>query len=224
MIAMRDPATFKHHRPSRGLAVKQAEVRRRRRARLPVVHDGNWSLRREIADVAGSLAAQVAALPSSAHARRQVLAYADAAHEAAGTVTGWLAEVDARRRTEHLADDDGKRKYAMTTLTDLAPRPVLPEIADEMIADGSWVAALVEMVEPLDAALRDLLAHAFPPGAPPLRGQLSRSDRLESLLRETVDRAALSLQRTLDRADAMPSSPTAKADPRAELAALGIDF
>lgn len=203
--------------------MKQAEVRRRRRAHLPFVHEGNWSLRREIADVAGPLAARVAALPSPAQLRRQVLAYADAAHEAAGTVTGWLAEVDARRRTEHLVDDEGKRKSAMTTLIDLAPRPVLPEIADEMIADGLWVAALVEMVEPMDAALRDLLAHAFPPGAPPLRGQLSRSDRLESLLRETVDRAALSLQRALDRADTVPSSPTAKADPRAELAALGID-
>ncbi|MGV0045513.1 hypothetical protein ACRU13_12225 [Mycobacterium colombiense] len=204
--------------------MKQAEVCRRRRAHLPVVHDGDWSLRREIADVAGSLAAQVAALHSPAQVRRQVLAYADAAHEAAGTVTGWLAEVDAHRRTGHLADDEGKRKYAMTTLIDLAPRPALPEIADEMIADGSWVAALAEMVEPLDAALRDLLAHAFPPGAPPLRGQLSRSERLERLLRETVDRAALSLQRALDVAHDRRPAPTTKPDPRAELAALGIDI
>jgi len=203
--------------------MKQAEVRRRRRAHLPVVHDGDWSLRREIVDVAGSLAAQVAALSSPVQVRRQVLAYADAAHEAAGTVTGWLAEVDARRRTEHLAGDEGKRRYAMTTLIDLAPRPALPEIADEMIADGSWVAALVEMVEPLDAALRDLLAHAFPPGAPALRGQLSRSDRLESLLRETVDRAALALERAIDALPKLPPSPSTKPDPRAELAALGIE-
>lgn len=203
--------------------MKQAEVRRRRRAHLPVVHDGDWSLRREIAEVAGPLADRVAALPNPVRVRRQALAFADAAHEAAGTVTGWLAEVDARRRTEHLADDEGKRKYAMTTLIDLAPRPALPEIADEMIADGSWVAALVEMVEPQDAALRDLLAHAFPPGAPPLRGQLSRSDRLERLLRETVDRAALSLLRALDAAaERQTTAPTAKPDPRAELEAMGV--
>lgn len=168
MIAMRgEPLTpptkpKPPYRRSRGrLAMKQAEVRRRRRAHLPVVHDGGWSLRREIADVAGSLAAQVAALPSPAQVRRQVLAVADAAHEAAGTVTGWLAEVDARRRTGHLADDEGKRKYAITTLIDLTPRPALPEITDEMIADGSWVAVLTEMVESIDAALGDLLARAF---------------------------------------------------------------
>ncbi|CDM78543.1 hypothetical protein [Mycobacterium marinum] len=204
--------------------MKQAEVRRRRRAHLPVVHEGKWSLRREIADVAGPLAARVAALPSPVQVRRQVLAYADAAHEAAGTVTGWEAERDARRRTEHLADDEGKRKYAITTLIDLAPRPALPEITDDMITDGSWAAALVDMVEQVDGALSDLLAHAFPPGAPPLRGQLSRSDRLELLLRETVDRAALSLERAVTAAAERPAAPTQPAaDPRAELAALGID-
>ncbi|WP_333895135.1 hypothetical protein [Mycolicibacterium gadium] len=219
------PATPKPHRPPRGrLATKQAEVRRRRRTHMPVVHDGSWSLRREIADVAGALADRVATQPSPLQLRREVLAYADAAHEAVGTVTGWLAEHDARVRTAHLADDEGKRKYAMTTLIDLAPRPALPEITDEMIADGSWAAALVEMAEPINAALSDLLARAFPPGAPALRGQPSRSDRLERLLRETVDRAALSIERALNAAAERPAAPTKPAvDPRAKLAALGID-
>lgn len=136
-----------------------------------------------------------------------------------------MAERDARRRTEHLADDEGKRRYAITTLVDLASRPALPDITDEMISDGSWVSALTEMVESIDAALSDLLAKAFPPGAPALRGQPSRSDRLERLLRETVDRAALTLERALDATAEMSSTaPTAPvADPRAELAALGID-
>lgn len=203
----------------------QNTVRRRRRAHMPVVNDGSWSLRREVADVAGPLAARVAARPNPLQLRRQVLAYVDAAHEAVGTVTGWVAERDARRRTEHLGGDEGKRRYAMTTLVDLAPRPALPEVTDEMLADGSWVAALTEMVEPVDGALSDLLAHAFPPGAPALRGQPSRSDRLERLLRETVDRAALTLERALDAAAEMPSAiPTAPAaDPRAVLAALGIE-
>lgn len=204
--------------------MKQAEVRRRRRAHLPVVHDGDWSLRREVAEVAGPLAARVAAQPTPPQLRRQVLTFADSAHEATGTVTGWLAEHDARTKTAHLADDDGKRKYAMTTLIDLAPRPALPKITDEMIADGSWVAALIEMVEPIDAALADLLARAFPPGAPALRGQASRSDRLERLLRETVDRAALPLERAVNAAAERPATPTKPAaDPRAELAALGIE-
>ncbi|MGV0646761.1 hypothetical protein ABQE44_25585 [Mycolicibacterium sp. XJ2546] len=106
--------------------MKQADIRRRRRAHMPIVHDGGWSLSREIAEVAGALAARIAARPMPLQFRRQVLAYADAAHEAVGAVTGWVAERDARRRTEHLADDEGKRRYAVTTLIDLAPRPALP--------------------------------------------------------------------------------------------------
>ena len=203
--------------------MKQAEIRRRRRAYLPVVNEGDWSLSREIADVAGPLAARIAARPNPLQVRRQVLTYADAAHEAAGTVTGWVAERDARRRTEHLADDEGKRRYAMATLIDLAQRPALPEITDAMIGDGSWAAVLREMVEPVDGALSGLLANAFPPGAPPLRGQPSRSDRLDRLLRETVDRAALTLERALDAAKKQTTVPTAKPDARAELAALGIE-
>lgn len=200
----------------------QAELRRRRRAHLPVVNTGKFSLSREIGDVAGPLADRITRLASPLRLRRQVLNLADAAHEAAGTVTGWEAERDARAKTAHLADDPAARRWAMTTLCDLAPRPALPEITDAMIADGSWAAALTEMVEPIDGALSDLLARAFPPGAPPLRGQPSRSERLDALLRETVDRAALSLQRALDRADMVPSAPTARSDSRAELAALGV--
>ncbi|KZS74739.1 hypothetical protein A4G26_22955 [Mycobacterium kansasii] len=201
----------------------QAELRRRRRAHLPTVNTGKFSLSREIADVAGPLAARIADSLKPLRVRRHINAFADAAHEAAGTVTGWLAEADARRLTEHLADDEGKRRYAVTTLIDLAPRPALPEITDEMIADGSWAAALTEMVEPIDGALSDLLARAFPPGAPALRGQPSRSDRLDGLLRQTVDRAALSLERALDTLNKHTIIPTAKADPRAELAALGVE-
>ena len=141
--------------------MNQAEIRRRRRGHLSVVNTGRFSASREIADVAGLLAEQIAARQSPLLLRRPLLAYADAAHEFAGTVTGWAAERDARRRTEHLADDPGKRRYAITTLVDLAPRPALPEISDAMILDGSWAAALVEMAEPVDAALSDLLAQAF---------------------------------------------------------------
>jgi hypothetical protein len=204
--------------------MNQAEIRRRRRGHLPVVNTGRFSASREIADVAGLLAEQIAAQQSPLLLRRPLLAYADAAHEFAGTVTGWAAERDARRRTEHLADDPGKRRYAITTLVDLAPRPALPEISDAMILDGSWATALVEMAEPVDAALSDLLAQAFPPGAPALRGQLSRSEKLEHLLRETVDRAALSLERALAAAaEKQTAAPIAKPDPRAALSALGIE-
>ncbi len=201
----------------------QTKIRRRRRKHMPVVNTGKFSASCEIADVAETFAMQVAAQQNPLQLRRPILAYADAAHEFAGTVTGWAAERDARSKTAHLADDPGKRRYAVTTLIDLAPRPALPEITDAMIADGSWVAALVEMVAPVDAPLTDMLAQAFPPRAPELRGQLSRSEKLDRLLRETVDRAALSLERALDRAEEQTPAPTAKPDPRAELAALGVE-
>ncbi|KZS70062.1 hypothetical protein A4G26_25820 [Mycobacterium kansasii] len=202
----------------------QAELRRRRRAHLPTVNTGKFSAICEIADVAGPLADRITRLASPLRLRRQVLNLADAVHEFAGTATRWDAERDARQRTEHLADDPAARRWAMTTICDLAPRPALPEITDEMIADGTWAAALVEMVTSVDRPLADLLARAFPPGAPALRGQPSRSDRLDNLLRETVDRAALSLERALDTAEKQTAVLTAaKPDPRAELSALGIE-
>ncbi|MBY0397075.1 MAG: hypothetical protein K2X91_11500, partial [Thermoleophilia bacterium] len=57
---------------------------------------------------------------------------------------------------------------------------------------------------------------------PALRGQASRSDQLERLLSRTIDRAALELSRRLDRDDQADHRQTRPTDPRAELAALGI--
>lgn len=118
--------------------MNQADDRRRRRQHMPTVNTEKFSAICEIADVAGPMAAAVAALPNPLQLKRPILAYADAAHEFAGTLTGWEVERDARSKTAHLADDEGKRRAAMTLLIDLAPRPALPEITDEMIADGSW--------------------------------------------------------------------------------------
>lgn len=212
------------HRPPRRYS--QAENRQRRRSGKLTRNTGDFSAVREIADTAGPLAARVTYLATPLRVRRLVLDYADAAHEFVSTVTGWLAEVDARRRTEHLAADPGKRHYAVTTLVDLAPRPSLPEITEASILDGSWAAAVTAMADTVDAPLAALLAKAYPPNANELRGQPSRSERLDRLMRETVDRAALALDRALHTAESQPaptpSAPTT-ADPRAELAALGIN-
>jgi hypothetical protein len=111
----------------------------------------------------------------------------------------------------------------MTLLIDLAPRPALPEVIDAMILDSSWVAVVTEIVEPVDAAPRDLQAKSFPPNANELCGQLSRSKYLDRPLREAVDRVALSLQHALDAHDQEPPTPITKPDPHVELAALGIE-
>lgn len=82
------------------------------------------------------------------------------------------------------------------------------------------------MAETVDAAFSDLLAHAYPPNANELCGLVSRSERLARLLGQTLDRAALELQRRLDNADGQPeraaSAQTDADRARAELAALGI--
>lgn len=209
------------HRPPRRYT--QAENRLRRTSGKLTRNTGDFSALHEIADVAGPLAARVTYLAAPLRVRRLVLHYADAAHEFVSTVTGWLAEVDAQAKTAHLAADPGKRHYAVTTLVDLAPRPALPDISETSILDGSWAAAVTAMADTVDAPLAALLGKSFPPNANELRGQLSRSERLDRLLRETVDRAALALDRAIDRAESQPSRTPTTTDPRAELAALGIN-
>lgn len=204
----------------------QAELRARRRAGLTVGHhDGDWSLAREIAEVVVPLADRIAAAdrPSRfGHSSASVLWLAEAVHELVHELVGWVAERDARAKTAHLKDEPGKRHYAMTTLVDLAQRPALPEITSAALEDGSWAGQLIALADDIDAPFAAMLAQAYPPGAPGLRGRESRSEQLARLLSRTLDSAALALERRLDRdarADHRPVPPT---DPRAELAALGV--
>lgn len=196
----------------------QQEGRERRRKRLITERVKDFTPSREVFEVADPLAQRIAALaalptppsvPSIAlRFRRPVSDFADACHEFISGVIRWAAEDDARDRTRHLADEPGKRKYAMTTFCDLAQRPALPEITDTMVRDGPWAAALAEMAATADG----------------LRAATTYSDRLERLLRDTVDRAALDLGRKVDWAESQPPTPPpARTDPRAELTALGIE-
>ncbi|MCP9271145.1 hypothetical protein [Mycolicibacterium arenosum] len=221
------PAALAALRPQPPRRYSQAELRERRHIGLPAAHyDGTWSLAREIADVVGPLAQRIAAYDRPTRFMRStatVPMLAEAVHELVGVVVGWVAEADARRRTAHLANEPGKRKYAMTTLVDLAPRPALPDITEKDMASGAWAAAVVAMAEAVDAEFSTLLARSHPPNAPTLRGQPSRSDQLARLLARTIDRAALALQRRLNRDDYADHRPTETDRARAELAALGID-
>lgn len=215
-------------RPARRYS--QAELSERRRGGLSVHYTGQFSLTREIALMCEPLARRIAAADRPArflHAPTAgaVPTLAEAVHEAVGIVVGWVAERDALAKTAHLAAEPGKRRAAITTLVDLAQRPALPEITDDMLAAGTWAAALTAMAAEVDAAFSDLLARAYPPGASELRGQTSRSDRLVALLRRTIDHAALALERRLDRDERADYSHPVQSttDPRAELAALGIN-
>lgn len=217
-------------RPKPPRRYSQAEHRERRRTGLPAAHyGGTWSLSREIAEQCNPLAERIAndARPSRfLRSTATVRWLAEEVHELVGDITGWVAERDARARTKHLADEPGKRRYAMTTLVDLAPRPALPDVTDDMLASGEWVATLVAMAETVDAEFSTLLAHSHPPNAAALRGQPSRSELLARLLSRTIDHAAMALTRRLDRdehADNSQNRQSADDRARAELAAMGID-
>lgn len=200
----------------------QAQLRQRRRSGLVVAKYGaRWSLHREIVDVTYPLAQRIAALPEPARLTRSVRSLAESTHELVSTVVAWCAESDALARTRHLADEPGKRRYAVTTLCDLAQRPVLPEITDAMLRDGSWAAVLAAMADDIDAPFSALLGKSHPSNAAELRGQQSRTDRLIRLLRETFDHPVALLDKHMTSAAAAAPQATTT-DPRAALAEMGV--
>lgn len=231
MAKNRTHAALAAQRPQPRRRYSQADLRQRRRDGLSAGHYARtWSLAREIADVLDPLAQRIAEADRPGRFMRTAVSVpwlAEEVHELVHEVVGWVAERDARAKTAHLASEPGKRRAAITKLVDLAPRPALPEITDKMLAYGSWAAALTAMAETVDAAFSELLASSYAPDAAELRGQPSRSDLLARLLARTLDRAAMALERRLDRdgqtnhdgAPAVTESDRA----RAELAALGID-
>lgn len=226
----RAPAVLPTDQPAPNQPVcSQEGLRERRLTGLSTVYGGAFSLDHEVAAVVHPLAYRVAKLPNPQVCAGRVAELADAVHELVSTVTGWLAEVDARQRTEHLAHDTGKRTAAIRLLVDLAQRPTLPEIGAEQVASGSWAAALVEMAQTPTGPLSDLLRRALPPGDPHLRGVASRSERLCDLLRETVDHAARELSARIDKAAAAAANrrkdPNNRADAvRAQLRDLGVEI
>jgi hypothetical protein len=229
MARNRTHAALAAHRPQPPRRYSRAELRDRRRVGLPAAHyDGDWSLAREVADRCAPLAQRIAADDRPTRFMRAattVPLLAEAVYEAVGVVVGWVAESDAYAKTAHLAAEPGKRRAATTLLMDMAPRPALPGITDDMMASGAWAAAVIAMADGIDAAFSDLLARSHPPNAPALRGQPSRSDLLARLLARTIDRAATALERRLDRdehADHRQDHQIADDCARAELAAMGV--
>lgn len=221
-IRRRRPAPVQAPAPT----FSQEELRERRRHRLPLAYDGSFDLAAEITAIVSPLAGRVAGLPQPLFARVWVVDVAEAVHELVGTVIGWTAEADALARTGHLADDPGKRTHAVKLYRDLAQRPALPDITDDMLISGSWAAVLVRLGRPHSGPLAELLTRSRPPNHEALRGQPSRSERLETLLRQTVDRVARSLQHYVERRESeRPKRARAQTDEeqaRRELAALGV--
>ncbi len=205
-------------------AMPPAERRTRRGQRLRNRYP-SFSMSGEITEQFGPLAAQIAARYAPERYQAMVASAVELVHEGVGTAAGWAGQPDAFSKTKHLAGDRAARERAITLIGDLTQRPALLEVTAEMLIDGSWVASLAAMAVPLDAPLSALLARAAPPGSNALKGNLSRSEQLDKLLRETIDRAAGKLTRQLDQASRHPffQPPVAQDDAaRDELAKMGV--
>ena len=202
------------------VAHDQDTNRLRRRQRLSVIYDGRFSLADEIAAISGPLAGRVAALSSPLVLRGPVAEFVAQVGVCVSTVAGWLAEVDARERTTHLSG--GQREDAVRKLVGLATVPQMPEVTDSGLVSGAWVADLVAVALPVGVDLAALLERSHRPNADALRGAVSRSERLEELLRETLDSAAAGLSKKVGWAESQPVSRGAEADVRAELEAMGV--
>jgi hypothetical protein len=215
----RTPAALAAKRPQRQPIYTQTERRDRRRKRLTVTLDGDWSLTTEIAAISDPLAQRIAASPRPAAYWRSIDDLADAVHQAVHVAVGLLAQADAERRCRHIGIDE--RGRSVRTLVDLAERPKRPEIADNALASGKWCATLTALVEPYSDDLARLLGNARTAVV---------SDRLLAALRE-VDHAALALERRLDHDDRARTERAQKirtlteADrARAELQAMGVQL
>jgi len=170
----------------------QAELRERRRKRLPVAYDGRFDLTAEVAAILDPLAERVAADPHPLAFAVQVDDVVVAVAGSVRTLAVLLAEREARRRTANVPV--AHRGAAVRAMVTLADKPTDPEITDDDIRSGRWAAILTEHAATYSADLADYLAHAIPPGQ--TRGLLSMSEHTEDALRE-IDTAATNLARRL---------------------------
>ncbi|OLT32204.1 hypothetical protein BJF84_03580 [Rhodococcus sp. CUA-806] len=197
----------------------QLAQRLRRRRRLANVLGAEFSLTDEISAIVGPLAGRVAADPIPRAYAENVDALADSVFGSVREIAELTGSGDDQRRTAHLSADDRRRAIALLRSRRSGSRP---EITAADLESGSWAEALVELAAPVSEPLSDLLSRALPPE----RVDVSASERVESALR-AVDRAALSLERRLDRrasdramfaADRPAPAPSAEA----ELEAMGV--
>ncbi|MBF9319827.1 hypothetical protein [Mycobacteroides chelonae] len=173
----------------------QAELRDRRRKRLPIHLTGTFNLAVEVRDVCTPAAYATSKLPEPRAARRLVEAVNEAVAELVHVGSGVAAASSAV---------DGQTRRAAA---DLAARPTQPEITAEMLISGSWADVLADYAEQVSGALSVVLDRAHPPDAYALRGELSASERLERALR-ALDSAVLSLERAVPKIAQRQSLPS----------------
>ena len=169
-----------------GAVSVQEEQRQRRRHRQRVHYGAEFDLAAEVEAVCNPLGPRSAPFSGSGTCRRLVDELVAAVHECVTVVGSWLAD-DAR-----------------TGGVAVVAAPQCPVVDDEALAAGSWPKTLAELARPYSKPLGVLLGRSLPADHNDLRGGPSRSERLEKLLRETVDTRARELARYLQHRETHP--------------------
>jgi hypothetical protein len=189
--------------PAPKAKASQAQLRDRRRKRLPNHLTRTFNVANEIEAVCTPVGVEISRLSEPLSMRSNVEAVVDAAHEVMDTTVRLLAE-------SKTADPNITRQL----VADLAVRPRLPEITDAQIISGSWASELSAWVEPYAGDLAALLGRSLPPRHDGLRGNPSASERIERALRG-LDAAVLTAERRLPKVAARQALPSMEAHNRA---------
>lgn len=182
--------------PAPRAKASQADLRDRRRKRLPIHYTRTFNVSAEFEAVCTPVAHQISQLLDPLVMRCDIEGVVDAAHEVMDTTVRLLVE-------SRTADAGVTRRL----VADLAVRPRLPEITDAQIISGSWVSKLTAWVEPYSGDLAALLGRALPPRHDGLRGNPSASERIERALR-VLDSAVLTAERRLPKVAARQALPS----------------
>jgi hypothetical protein len=182
--------------PAPRAKASQADLRDRRRKRLPIHYTRTFNVSTEIEAVCTPVGVETSQLKDPLSMRCEIDGVADATHELMHVVVALLAE-------SKVSDPSATRRL----VADLAVRPRLPEINDKAVISGSWVHKLTAWVEPYAGDIAALLGRALPPGHDGLRGNPSASERIERALRG-LDAAVLTAERRLPKVRARQALPS----------------
>jgi hypothetical protein len=185
---VRNPQPHDHRADS------QEVQRERRRKRLAVELDERFVLSAEVAAIFADVAAQMSYDPNPGR---------------------WVVRLDRALRSDPALRNEGNPERVDDALSAIAravhmPAPDWPLFGAESIAEGSWLAELVEAVRPLDGPLSEYLA-AEVRTRRERRAEVGDTPTLERL--RTLDRAARELSEEFRRLTAGEDRTPPPADP-----------
>ncbi|OZD66689.1 hypothetical protein CH272_08265 [Rhodococcus sp. 05-340-1] len=197
--------------------VDQDEQRRRRRAWLPNVLGAEFDLTAEVEAITAPLAARVAADPVPRVLAGNVADLADAVAACLNELNTLVGADGDGARIRHLSSEEDRQRALQLLRSRRAA--TAPQFDAAALGAGTWAVALVEMTGRSSEPLSRFLGRSRPDSIP------TATEVVEASLRG-IDRAALSLDRRLDRRAAdreqFASTRTPAPTVEAELESLGV--